>query len=145
MTFLETGNVQVLSIQVTLFFAGVGTLFFHFCTKWKVPAFLGSSFAFLGGFSTIASLNTGIYKGMEAGTGEDPLCMWWYCCCRLIIYSFGNYCKISGRSESDAFFASDRYRTDHYQYRSDTGFFGCIKLQVFLAVGIYCISSCYYL
>ena len=64
--FYKTGNVQVLSIQVTLFFAGVGTLFFHFCTKWKVPAFLGSSFAFLGGFSTIASLNTGIYKGMEA-------------------------------------------------------------------------------
>ena len=32
-----------LSIQTTLFFAGVGTLFFHLCTKMKVPAFLGSS------------------------------------------------------------------------------------------------------
>ena len=40
---------QGLSIQVTLFFAGVGTLFFHLCSKMKVPAFLGSSFAFLGG------------------------------------------------------------------------------------------------
>jgi ABC-type multidrug transport system permease subunit len=38
-----------LSIQVTLFFAGIGTLLFHFLSKWKVPAFLGSSFAFLGG------------------------------------------------------------------------------------------------
>ena len=38
-----------LSIQVTLFFAGIGTLFFHVCSKLKVPAFLGSSFAFLGG------------------------------------------------------------------------------------------------
>ena len=55
---------QVFSIQITLFCAGAGTLFFHFCSKWKVPAFLGSSFAFLGGFATIASLNTGIYEGM---------------------------------------------------------------------------------
>ena len=53
-----------LSIQVTLFCAGAGTLLFHFITKRKVPAFLGSSFAFLGGFATIASLNTGIYENM---------------------------------------------------------------------------------
>lgn len=60
------GKEQVLSIQVTLFFAGVGTLLFHFISKNKVPAFLGSSFAFLGGFATIAALNTGIYAGMAA-------------------------------------------------------------------------------
>ena len=53
-----------LSIQVTLFCAGAGTLLFHLITKRKVPAFLGSSFAFLGGFATIASLNTGIYENM---------------------------------------------------------------------------------
>jgi len=56
-----------LSIQVTLFFAGVGTLFFHLCSKLKVPAFLGSSFAFLGGFSTVANLDTGIFKDMTMG------------------------------------------------------------------------------
>ena len=56
-----------LSIQVTLFFAGIGTLFFHFCSKLKVPAFLGSSFAFLGGFHTVANLNTGIFKNMTMG------------------------------------------------------------------------------
>ena len=56
-----------LSIQVTLFFAGLGTLFFHFCSKLKVPAFLGSSFAFLGGFHTVANLNTGIFKNMTMG------------------------------------------------------------------------------
>ena len=50
---------QGLSIQVTLFFAGVGTLFFHLCSKMKVPAFLGSSFAFLGGYATMAGLDTG--------------------------------------------------------------------------------------
>lgn len=56
-----------LSIQVTLFFAGIGTLFFHVCAKMKVPAFLGSSFAFLGGFSTVANLDTGIFADMTYG------------------------------------------------------------------------------
>ncbi len=55
---------QVLSVQVTLFCAGLGTLFFHLCAKFKVPAFLGSSFAFLGGFASIASLDTGIFAKM---------------------------------------------------------------------------------
>ncbi len=56
-----------LSIQVTLICAGLGTLFFHLCSKFKVPAFLGSSFAFLGGFATVANLNTGIYADMTMG------------------------------------------------------------------------------
>lgn len=58
---------QGLSIQVTLICAGLGTLFFHLCTKLKVPAFLGSSFAFLGGFETVANMNTGIFKDMSMG------------------------------------------------------------------------------
>lgn len=56
-----------LSIQVTLFCAGVGTLFFHVCSKLKVPAFLGSSFAFLGGFASVAALDTGKYADMTMG------------------------------------------------------------------------------
>ena len=56
-----------LSVQVTLFFAGVGTLLFHVLTRMKVPAFLGSSFAFLGGFATIAELDTGRFAGMSYG------------------------------------------------------------------------------
>ena len=43
-----------LSVSVTLLFAGAGTLLFHFLTKRKVPAFLGSSFAFLAGYWAIA-------------------------------------------------------------------------------------------
>ena len=43
-----------LSVSATLLFAGLGTLLFHLLTKKKVPAFLGSSFAFLGGYFTIA-------------------------------------------------------------------------------------------
>ena len=43
-----------LSISATLLFAGLGTLLFHLLTKGKVPAFLGSSFAFLAGYAAIA-------------------------------------------------------------------------------------------
>ena len=59
-----------LSIQTTLLFAGLGTLLFHLCTKLKVPAFLGSSFAFLGGFEAVASLDVGKVAGMS---GEEKL------------------------------------------------------------------------
>ncbi|MBO4495659.1 MAG: uracil-xanthine permease [Clostridiales bacterium] len=45
-----------LSVSATLLFAGLGTLLFHFLTKGKVPAFLGSSFAFIGGYAAIAPL-----------------------------------------------------------------------------------------
>lgn len=43
-----------LSVSATLLFAGLGTLLFHFLTKGKVPAFLGSSFAFIAGYKMIA-------------------------------------------------------------------------------------------
>jgi len=43
-----------LSVSTTLLMAGLGTLLFHFITKGKVPAFLGSSFVFLGGFGIVA-------------------------------------------------------------------------------------------
>lgn len=58
---------QGLSIQVTLFFAGLGTLLFHFLSKFRVPAFLGSSFAFLGGFATVAELKSGKFADMTYG------------------------------------------------------------------------------
>ena len=67
---LVQGYGLPLSIQTTLFFAGIGTLFFHVCTKLKVPAFLGSSFAYLGGFAAVAELDSGIYAGMS---GEEKL------------------------------------------------------------------------
>ncbi len=63
-----------LSIQTTLFFAGFGTLFFHVCSKMKVPAFLGSSFAFLGGFATIANLNEGKYAVMDGAEKLQYAC-----------------------------------------------------------------------
>ena len=45
-----------LPVATTLLFAGLGTLLFHFLTKGDVPAFLGSSFAFLGGYASVAAL-----------------------------------------------------------------------------------------
>lgn len=48
-----------LSISTTLLMAGLGTLLFHLITKGKVPAFLGSSFAFLGGYAAVAPLIDG--------------------------------------------------------------------------------------
>ena len=60
---LVQGYGLPLSIQTTLLFAGLGTLLFHVCTKFKVPAFLGSSFAFLGGFSTVATMPA--YEGFD--------------------------------------------------------------------------------
>ena len=60
-------NGEGLSIQVTLFFAGIGTILFHVLTKAKVPAFLGSSFAFLGGFQAVANLDSGKFADMSYG------------------------------------------------------------------------------
>ena len=60
---LVQGYGLPLSIQTTLLMAGLGTLLFHVCTKFKVPAFLGSSFAYLGGFSTVASMPA--YDGLD--------------------------------------------------------------------------------
>lgn len=48
-----------LSVSTTLLFAGLGTLLFHLITRGKVPAFLGSSFAFLGGYKAVAPLPDG--------------------------------------------------------------------------------------
>ena len=63
-----------LNIQTTLFFAGFGTLFFHVCAKMKVPAFLGSSFAFLGGFEAVANLSAGKYADMAAAEKLQYAC-----------------------------------------------------------------------
>ena len=64
-----------LSVSATLLFAGLGTLLFHFLTKGKVPAFLGSSFAFIGGYAAVnamfgntADLNWIPYAGVGVAT-----------------------------------------------------------------------------
>ncbi len=55
-----------LDVATTLLMAGLGTLFFHLVTKGKVPAFLGSSFAFLGGYAAVAPM-------LENNTANQPM------------------------------------------------------------------------
>ncbi len=66
-----------LSMSATLLFAGLGTLIFHFCTKMKVPAFLGSSFAFLGGYATVVQM--GQDYGMDAAASLPYACIGVFC------------------------------------------------------------------
>ncbi len=58
-------TITGLSVSATVRFAGLGTLLFHWFTKWKVPAFLGSSFAFLGGYATVVAM------GNELGMSQN--------------------------------------------------------------------------
>lgn len=54
-----------LDIPTTLLMAGLGTLLFHLFTKFQVPAFLGSSFAFLGGYAAVAPMLEGDVPNKE--------------------------------------------------------------------------------
>jgi len=62
-----------LSMSATLLFAGIGTLVFHLLTKMKVPAFLGSSFAFLGGYAAIVSM--GEAQGLSVSESLPYACI----------------------------------------------------------------------
>ena len=62
-----------LSISATLLFAGVGTLLFHALTKFKVPAFLGSSFAFLGGYAAVVQM--GAERGLSLAESLPYACI----------------------------------------------------------------------
>jgi uracil permease len=62
-----------LSMSATLLFAGLGTLLFHLLTKMRVPAFLGSSFAFLGGYAAVVSM--GAQEGLSATESLPYACI----------------------------------------------------------------------
>jgi len=66
-----------LSMSATLLFAGLGTLVFHLCTKMRVPAFLGSSFAFLGGYAAVVSMGT--EQGLSAAESLPYACIGVFC------------------------------------------------------------------
>ena len=89
-----------LSIQVTLMCAGLGTLFFHACSKLKVPAFLGSSFAFLGGFAICLRR----YRGSGCAVPDS-----------------GADHQAGRRGARHALSAAGCDRSDHYLYRTFTG------------------------
>ena len=62
-----------LSVSATLLFAGLGTLLFHVLTKMKVPAFLGSSFAFIGGYAAVVEI--GAAQGLDQAASLPYACL----------------------------------------------------------------------
>ena len=62
-----------LSVSATLLFAGLGTLLFHVLTKMKVPAFLGSSFAFIGGYAAVVEI--GAAQGLDKAASLPYACI----------------------------------------------------------------------
>ena len=66
-------TITGLSVSATLLFAGLGTLLFHFFTKMKVPAFLGSSFAFIGGYAAVVAV--GAQYGLDQAAALPYACI----------------------------------------------------------------------
>ena len=66
-----------LSVSATLLFAGLGTLIFHLLTKMKVPAFLGSSFAFIGGYAAVVAI--GAEAGLDQAASLPYACIGVFC------------------------------------------------------------------
>lgn len=66
-----------LSVSTTLLFAGIGTLLFHLFSKRQVPAFLGSSFAFIGGYLSVKQM--GVENGMTEATALAYACAGVFC------------------------------------------------------------------
>lgn len=62
-----------LPVSTTLLFAGLGTLLFHLVTKRIVPAFLGSSFAFIGGYLSVVEM--GASYGLSASQSLPYACI----------------------------------------------------------------------
>lgn len=66
-----------LPVSATLLMAGFGTLMFHLVSKLKVPAFLGSSFAFIGGYMSVKEL--GMAQGMTESLSLAYACFGVFC------------------------------------------------------------------
>lgn len=82
-----------LDVSVTLLFAGIGTLLFHFISKWNIPAFLGSSFAFLGGYASVKEIGMG--QGMTETLALDYACLG-VACAGLIYFIMAALIKFFG-------------------------------------------------
>ena len=89
-----------LDVSTTLLFAGLGTLLFHAISKGKVPAFLGSSFAFLGGYGAVAPL-------LEDGSSNIemlPYACFGVACAGLVYAVFAALIKVFSAEKVMAFF-----------------------------------------
>ncbi len=89
-----------LSVSTTLLFAGLGTLLFHLITGGKVPAFLGSSFAFLGGYKAVAPL----LEGNQPNTEMLPYACFGVACAGLVYVVLSVFFKAFGARKVMRFF-----------------------------------------
>ncbi len=90
-----------LSVSSTLLFAGLATLFMHLVTKKKVPVFLGSSFAFLGGYFAVVA------SGAELGLSQRealPYAGVGVACAGLLYLVLSLVCKAFGSKNVMRFF-----------------------------------------
>ena len=92
-----------LDVSTTLLFAGLGTLLFHFLTKGKVPAFLGSSFAFLGGYAAIAPM-TDAAGGAADNSKILPYACFGVACAGLVYLLLSLLIKLFGTGKVMRFF-----------------------------------------
>ena len=90
-----------LSVSATLLFAGIATLFMHFVTGRKVPVFLGSSFAFLGGYSVVK--NAAVAAGYTEQQGLVYACVG-VACAGLMYLILAFVCKVYGSKNVMKFF-----------------------------------------
>ncbi len=90
-----------LPIPTTLLMAGIGTLIFHLITKLRVPAFLGSSFAFIGGYEAVKSM--GMEIGMSQTLALDYACVGIFCA-GMVYFVLAGLIKLFGSRKILRFF-----------------------------------------
>ena len=90
-----------LSVSATLLFAGLATLFMHLVTGRKVPVFLGSSFAFLGGYAAVKAM--AVKAGYTEAEGLVYACVG-VACAGLLYLVLALICKIFGSKRVMRFF-----------------------------------------
>ncbi|MBP1578012.1 MAG: uracil-xanthine permease [Oscillospiraceae bacterium] len=88
-----------LDVATTLLMAGLGTLVFHLCTKGQVPVFLGSSFAFLGGYAAVAPMVDGV-----PNVEKLPYAAGGVFCAGLVYVAFSALIKVFGAKKVMKFF-----------------------------------------
>ncbi len=90
-----------LSVSATLLFAGLATLFMHLITGKKVPVFLGSSFAFLGGYAAVVA--AGEQYGLTQAQSLPYACVG-VACAGLLYLVLAAICKVYGSKNIIRFF-----------------------------------------
>ncbi|MBR2748515.1 MAG: uracil-xanthine permease [Firmicutes bacterium] len=90
-----------LSVSTTLLFAGLATLFMHVVTNFKIPVFLGSSFAFLGGYAAVKA--AGVAMGYSERVSLNYACLG-VACAGLVYLVLALICKAFGSKRVMRFF-----------------------------------------